>query len=67
MTALAVALYQVAGFLIIMVLLLFGLIFGVERRNPVSAAAFSLGAVALTYLLFHVALKTPLEQGVFGF
>ena len=67
MTALAVALYQVAGFLITMVLLLFGLIFGVERRNPVSAAAFSLGAVALTYLLFHVALKTPLEQGVFGF
>ena len=66
-TALAVALYQTAGFLLTMALLLFVLIFGVERRGLVPAAAFSLGVVALTYLLFAVALKTPLEQGVFGF
>ena len=66
-TALAVALYQTAGFLLIMTLLLFVLIFGIERRGLVPAAAFSLGVVALTYLLFAVALKTPLEQGVFGF
>jgi hypothetical protein len=66
-TALAVALYQTAGFLLTMTLLLFVLIFGVERRRLVPAAAFSLGVVALTYLLFAVALKTPLEQGVFGF
>jgi len=66
-TALAVALYQIAGFLLTMTLLLFTLIFGVERRHLVPAAAFSLGVVALTYLLFAVALKTPLEQGVFGF
>jgi hypothetical protein len=66
-TALAVALYQTAGFLITMALLLFALIFGVERRHLLPAAAFSLGVVALTYLLFTVALKTPLEQGLFGF
>jgi hypothetical protein len=66
-TALAIALYQIVGFLITMALLLFALIFGVERRHPVPAAAFSLGVVALTYLLFSVALKTPLEQGLFGF
>lgn len=66
-TALAVSLYQTAGFLLTMTLLLFALIFGVERRGLVPAAAFSLGVVALTYLLFAVALKTPLEQGVFGF
>ena len=50
-----------------MALLLFTLIFGVERRQPVAAAAFSLGVVALTYLLFAVVLKTPLEQGLLGF
>ena len=66
-TAIAVSLYQTAGFLRTMTLLLFVLIFGVERRGLVPAAAFSLGVVALTYLLFAVALKTPLEQGVFGF
>jgi hypothetical protein len=66
-TALAIALYQFVGFLITMTLLLFALISGVERRHPVSAAAFSLGVVALTYLLFSVALKTPLEPGLFGF
>ena len=66
-TAVAVALYQVIGFLITMALLLFALIFGVERRHAVSAAAFSLGVVALTYFLFTVVLKTPLEQGLIGF
>jgi Tripartite tricarboxylate transporter TctB family len=66
-TALAVALYQTGGFVLTMTLLLFALIFGVERRRLVPAVAFSLGVVALTYLLFAVALKTPLEQGVFGF
>jgi hypothetical protein len=66
-TALAVALYQAAGCLMTMTLLLLALIFGVERRHPVAAAAFSIGVVALTYVLFALALKTPLEQGIFGF
>jgi hypothetical protein len=66
-TALAVALYQRLGFALSMGLLLFALTFGVERRHPVAAAAFSAGVVALTYVLFTVALKIPIEQGPLGF
>jgi hypothetical protein len=53
-TAVAIALYQ-------------PLAFGAERRPVLAAAAFSAGVVALTYLLFAVVLKTPLEPGVLGF
>jgi hypothetical protein len=66
-TAAAIALYQTLGFLVTTALLLFGLTFGTERRHPLVAAAFSIGVVALTYLLFAVALKTPLERGILGF
>jgi hypothetical protein len=65
-TAVAIALYQTLGFLITMVLLLFVLIVGAERRPVLYAAAFSTGVVALTYLLFTVLLKSPLEHGMFG-
>ena len=66
-TAAAIALYQTLGFAVTMALLLFALTFGAERRNLLLAAGFSIGAVALTYLLFAVALKTPLERGTLGF
>jgi hypothetical protein len=66
-TATAVALYQTLGFLVTMAMLLFALIAGVERRNVLYAAAYSIGVVALSYLLFAVALKTPLEPGILGF
>ncbi len=66
-TAVAIALYQPLGFVITMALLLFTLTFGAERRPVLAAAAFSAGVVALTYLLFAVVLKTPLEPGVLGF
>jgi hypothetical protein len=66
-TAVAIALYQPLGFIITMALLLFTLTFGAERRPMLAAAAFSAGVVALTYLLFAVVLKTPLEPGVLGF
>jgi Tripartite tricarboxylate transporter TctB family len=66
-TAIAIVLYQTLGVVITMALMLFTLIFGTERRNPFAAAAFSVGVVALTYLLFEVALKTPLEHGTIGF
>jgi len=66
-TAAAIALYQTLGFLVTMALLLFALTFGTERRNPLLAAGFSISAVALTYLLFDVALKTPLERGILGY
>jgi hypothetical protein len=66
-TAVAIALYQPLGFVITMALLLFTLTFGAERRPVLAAVAFSAGVVALTYLLFAVVLKTPLEPGVLGF
>ena len=65
-TAAAIALYQTLGFVITMALMLFTLIFGTERRHPLPAAAFSVGVVALTWLLFSVLLKTPLEHGTLG-
>jgi hypothetical protein len=65
-TAAAVALYTTLGFIITMTLLLFVLI-ALEGRNLLAAAAFSLGISLSTYVLFTVALKTPLEQGLFGF
>jgi hypothetical protein len=66
-TAAAIALYQTLGFLLTMALLLFTLIFGAERRPLLPALAFSVGVVGLTYLLFAVALKSPLEHGLLGF
>lgn len=66
-TAVAIALYQPLGFIVTMALLLFTLTFGAERRPVLAAAAFSAGVVALTYLLFAVVLKTPLEPGILGF
>jgi hypothetical protein len=65
--AVAIALFQHLGFLITMALLLFALTFGAERRQPVAAAAFSLGVVALTWFFFTMILKTPLEAGLLTF
>ena len=49
-----------------MSLMLFVLI-ALEGRNLLAAAAFSLGVSLSTYVLFTVALKSPLEQGLLGF
>ena len=65
-TAAAIALYRTLGFIVTMALMLFALIFGTERRHPLYAGIFSLSVVVLTYLLFTVALKTPLDRGIFG-
>ena len=62
----AVALYTTAGFIVTMALLLFCLLFIVERRNVLAAAAFSAGVSAGAYLLFSNLLKTPLPAGAFG-
>jgi putative tricarboxylic transport membrane protein len=66
-TAVAIALYQTLGFVLTMALLLFALIFGAERRHVLAAAAFAVGAVTLSWLLFGVFLKAPLATGVLGF
>jgi hypothetical protein len=66
-TAVAVALYQTLGFIVTMTLLLFALLVLAERRHPAIAALYSVGITLLTYFLFSVALKTPLETGILGF
>jgi hypothetical protein len=66
-TAIAVASYQRAGFLLTMSLLVFALLVVVERRNVVMAAAYSLALTLFAYWLFGKALKAPLERGLFWF
>ena len=67
MAATAVALYVPLGFLPTMALLLFGLIYGVERRPLLNAALFSAGVTGVAYLLFSTLLKSPLPRGVLWF
>jgi Tripartite tricarboxylate transporter TctB family len=64
-TAAAIALYTTLGFIVTMSLMLFALVAG-ERRNLLAAAAYSLGVSLMTYWLFTVVLKSPLDQGIFG-
>jgi hypothetical protein len=66
-TAAAIALYTGLGFVPTMSLLLFALIFLVERRPILPAAAFSVGVTVFAYVLFGMALKSPLPRGVLGF
>jgi len=65
-TAAAAALYTTLGFIVTMSLMLFALI-AFEGRNLVAAATYSVGVSLLTYGLFTVVLKSPLEQGILGF
>src|SRR3954469_12109596 len=66
-TAVAVALYTLLGFIITMSLLLFCLLVAVERRPILPAAAFSIGVTLLAYFLFATLLKSPLPHGLLGF
>jgi hypothetical protein len=65
-TAAAVALYTTLGFIVTMSLMLFALI-AFEGRNLIAAAVYSLGISLVTYALFTIVLKSPLEQGILGF
>ena len=62
----AVALYTTLGFIITMSLMLFALI-AFEGRNLVAAAVYSVSISLVTYGLFTVVLKSPLDQGILGF
>src|SRR5262249_61349713 len=65
-TAAVVALYTWLGFLLAMSLLMFVLLVPVERQNILYAAAYSVGVTVFAYLIFAVALKSPLPQGLIG-
>jgi hypothetical protein len=65
--AAAIALFERLGYLMTMAPMMFVLLVGVERRNPIVAAVYSLGVVLATYVTFEYVLKTPLVTGPFGF
>ena len=62
-TAATVAVYTVLGFIPSIVLLLFVLTFLLERKPFLHAAAFSIGATGMAYLLFATLLNAPLPRG----
>ena len=66
-TAVAIALYEPLGFVFTVAALLFCLIFIVERRPVLYAAAFSVGVTVFAYVLFGTLLKSPLPRGILGY
>jgi hypothetical protein len=66
-TSLATLLYVRLGFLITMSLLVFGLLVTLERKKMPAAAVYAALVVVLTYWLFAIVLKAPLEHGVLWF
>ena len=67
LTAVAVALYTLLGFIITMSLMLFSFLVVVERRSFLPAATFSIGVTIFAYYLFSTLLKSPLPHGLLGF
>ena len=67
LTAISIALFERLGFVTTNVLLIFALLVVIERRRVLPAAAYSIGLVGFTYVLFVHVLKTPLETGPLGF
>jgi Tripartite tricarboxylate transporter TctB family len=67
LTAVAVALYTLLGFIITMSLMLLAFLVVVERRSFLPAATFSIGVTVFAYFLFSTLLKSPLPQGLLRF
>ncbi len=65
--AVTASLYNTLGFVISMALMLFVLVYIVERRNLFAALAFSIPIPLATYAAFEYLLKTPLERGLLWF
>jgi hypothetical protein len=65
-SAVGAALYEWLGFLTTNILLMFALLVVIERRRMLPAAIYSIGVVAITYVLFVHLLKTPLRIGPLG-
>ena len=63
----ATALYTTLGFPITIGLMLFGLIYGVERMPIVPSLAITVFMTGGAYLLLGKLLKTPMPEGIFGF
>jgi Tripartite tricarboxylate transporter TctB family len=59
--------YTTLGFPLTFGLMLFGLMFGIERMPLVTSFAVSVLMAGGTYLLLGALLKTPMPRGIFGF
>lgn len=66
-TAVAVSLYTVLGFIITMILMMVALTIVIERKNILRAGAYSVCVVLVTYITFAHVLKAPLPPGVLGY
>lgn len=66
-TALAIALYTVLGFIVSMFVMMIALMIVIERKNAVRAAAYGACVVIVTYVTFINLLRAPLPSGVLGF
>lgn len=65
--AIAIALYTRIGFVLSVTLLLFVLLFFIERRGLWRAVAVSIGVTVGSYLLFSTLLKSPLPPMPFWY
>jgi len=66
-TAVAVALYTVLGFIITMILMMVALLVIIERKNILRAAAYSAVVAIVTYITFVHLVQSPLPPGVLGY
>jgi hypothetical protein len=67
LSAVATAVYTIIGFVLSMSLLMFVLLYFVERRMLWRAAVVSVGVTVGSYLLFNTLLKSPLPPMPFWF
>jgi putative tricarboxylic transport membrane protein len=65
--ACAAALYNPLGFILTMILMLFVMVYVVERRGLLASLAFCIPIPLAIYAMFEYALKSPLERGLFWF
>jgi hypothetical protein len=66
-SAVAITLYTTVGFVLSVTLLLFVLLYLIERRNLWSALAVSIGVTVGSYFLFGTLLKSPLPPMPFWY
>ena len=66
-TAAAIVLYTMLGFVLTMTLMMIALLLIAEREKPLHAIAYSLGVTLVTYVSFEYLLKTPLPESPFTF
>ena len=67
LTAAAITLYTLLGFVITMTLMMIALLLIAEREKPLHAIGYSIAVTLFTYLSFEYLLKTPLPEAPFTF